>query len=608
MIVQTLSPSKLRKLLRPLCSSFYSSTNPVANCISEFQITQPICSQKSTKKRFPPFFFRGFSAQSSSVSLLSRDGNYNEATSEIICICPGCGVRMQDSDPRQPGYFINPSTKPLNYKTPIDRNPILDEAEISSSLKKGFLNEPVEAEDEESVELNSNIKSPEKPVVCARCHSLRHYGKVKDQSVENLLPDFDFDHTVGRRLMSATGTRAVVLMVVDGSDFDGSFPRTVAKLVSKTIDENSRAWKEGKSGNVPRIVLVVTKIDLLPSSVSPTGLEHWVRTRARDGGATKLTSVHLVSAVKNWGVKNLVNDVVALAGARGHVWAVGAQNAGKSTLINAIGKCVGGKVTHLTEAPVPGTTLGILRVEGVLPKNAKLFDTPGLLHPHQISTRLTREEQKLVHMSKELKPRTYRIKVGHSVHIGGLMRLDVDELSVDSVYITVWASPLLPLHMGKTENASTMFEEHFGNQLQPPIGRDRVVKMGEWVKKEFNVSGNAWDSSSVDVAASGLGWFAIGLKGEARLGVWTYDGIDVVVRNSLLPFRSRDFEVAGFSVSKIVSCADRTKNKKNSDEKKRKMRESIAEPVALSSSVDAEPPSSTELPGGGNNVREICSS
>lgn len=116
--------------------------------------------------------------------------------------------------------------------------------------------------------------------------------------------------------------------------------------------------------------------------------------------------MHLVSALRDWGLKNLFDDVVGLAGLRGNVWAIGAQNAGKSTLINSIGKHVGGKIAHLTEAPVPGTTLGIVRVEGVLPSQAKLFDTPGLLHPHQISTRLTREEQRLVQISKELKPRT----------------------------------------------------------------------------------------------------------------------------------------------------------------------------------------------------------
>lgn len=81
------------------------------------------------------------------------------------------------------------------------------------------------------------------------------------------------------------------------------------------------------------------------------------------------------------------------------------------------------------------------------------------------------------------------------------------------------------------------------------------------MKKEIHVSGNTWDSSSMDVAVSGLGWLGIGLKGEAVLGVWTYDGVDVVVRNALLPQRSKYFEVAGFTVSEIVSKADRTQPK-----------------------------------------------
>jgi len=46
------------------------------------------------------------------------------------------------------------------------------------------------------------------------------------------------------------------------------------------------------------------------------------------------------------------------------------------------------------------------------------------------------------------------------------MRLDVEETSLDTIYVTVWASPYLPLHMGKIENASKMFQDHFGHQLQ----------------------------------------------------------------------------------------------------------------------------------------------
>ncbi|KAL5711564.1 hypothetical protein ACHQM5_022000 [Ranunculus cassubicifolius] len=561
MLTRKLSPSRL-KLLFPL-SFTTTSTNP--NQTSHLYISLLSNTRRyqtiNTSTEFHLQTYRKFSSETKTPLKFLRDGNFDESKSSHLHVCPGCGVHMQESDSKLPGYFLTPSPKHPDYKLLINRQPVAEELEISNTFKRGHLNELVEPE----------IPTPNpdsKPVVCVRCHSLRYYGKVKDATVENLLPDFDFDHTIGKKLVATSGTRSIVLMVVDASDFDGSFPRKVAKLVSDSIVENSAAWKQGKSGNVPRVVLVVTKIDLLPPSLSPTRLEHWVRQRAREGGANKLTSVHLVSSVRDWGIKNLVNDVCALAGKRGNVWAVGAQNAGKSTLINSIGKHVNGKITHITEAPVPGTTLGIIRIEGALPGQAKLFDTPGLLHPHQLTTRLTREEQKLVHVSKELKPRTYRIKAGHTVHIAGLMRLDVEETSGESIYITVWASPYLPLHMGKTENSSTMLEEHFGRQLQPPIGENRAYELGEWVKREFRVSGNSWDVSSVDIAASGLGWFAVGLKGDALLTVWTYEGVDVVLRNSVVPQRAQFFEVAGFTVSKVVANADRASNKQRHQGKK----------------------------------------
>jgi len=104
------------------------------------------------------------------------------------------------------------------------------------------------------------------------------------------------------------------------------------------------------------------------------------------------------------------------------------------------------------------------------------------------------------------------------------------------------------------------------------------------VRREFHVSGNSWDSSSVDIAAAGLGWFAIGLKGEAVVSAWTYEGVDVVQRNSLIPYRSNTFEVTGFTVSKIVSQSDRASNKprQQSDKKAKRI-----DSKSLSSSVES---------------------
>ncbi|KAI3666999.1 hypothetical protein L6452_42040 [Arctium lappa] len=63
-----------------------------------------------------------------------------------------------------------------------------------------------------------------RPVGSARRHSLRDYGKVTNQTVEYLLSDFESNHTVVRRLNQVSGTRVVVIVVVDVVDFDGSFP------------------------------------------------------------------------------------------------------------------------------------------------------------------------------------------------------------------------------------------------------------------------------------------------------------------------------------------------------------------------------------------------
>ncbi|XP_042391109.1 GTP-binding protein BRASSINAZOLE INSENSITIVE PALE GREEN 2, chloroplastic-like [Zingiber officinale] len=585
-LARKLSPSLNKRPPFPLAHFryFYASPSPSTSTSSS---SPSFLLHRSHHASFLPLFFPFCRPSSSAAQQLPplsalRGGCYHEGDDDVdrppphlLPLCPGCGVHMQSSDPALPGFFTAPSAKSPDYRAPIDRARPLgsDDTSLSLFLKSGHL---MPKEDPLGPD------QPSRPLVCTRCHSLRHYGRVKNPSSENLLPDFDFDHMVGPKMVSPAGARSIVLMVVDAADFDGSFPRKVARLISSSIEKNSRAWKEGKPGNIPRAVLAVTKIDLLPSSISPNALEDWVRKRARVGGVSKLTAVHLVSAVRNWGVRNLVDRVRDLVGVRGNVWVVGAQNAGKSTLINSMARCVGDKVSHLTEAPVPGTTLGIIRMEGILNGKAKLFDTPGILHPYQITTRLTQEEQKLAHMSKELKPRTYRIKPQHSVHIGGLVRVDIEKSSVDSIYLTVWASPLVPLHMGKTENAAILIETHFGQQLQPPIGDKRVQELGKWLRKEFNVTGESWDRSSVDIAVAGLGWCAIALKGEALLGIWTYDGIDVLQRSSLIAERATIFEEAGFTHSKIVFKADSEANKL----KHRKLEKKLTGSAAATGTLD----------------------
>ncbi|CAA6673118.1 unnamed protein product [Spirodela intermedia] len=389
--------------------------------------------------------------------------------------------------------------------------------------------------------------------VCARCHSLRNYGQVKNEKAENLIP-----------ISTSTGSSPPVVMVVDCVDFDGSFPKRAAKSLFKALEGNKT-----KLVRLPKLVLVATKVDLLPSQISPTRLDRWVRNRAKANGAPKLNGVFLVSARKDLGVRNLLSFIKELSGPRGNVWVIGAQNAGKSTLINAFAKREGVGITRLTEAAVPGTTLGILRIGGILPAKAKMYDTPGLLHSNLMTMRLDREEQKMVEIRKELQPRTYRIKAGQTVHVGGLLRLDLAQSSVSTIYVTVWASPSVSLHLGKTENAEEMWNSHVGVRLQ-----DRASELGQWNPREIKVSGISWEVKSVDIAVAGLGWLSIGLKGEATLLLWTYDGVYVTQREPLVIDRAPFIERPGFLLPKAISDALARKSKIETDAMKEKDDES----------------------------------
>jgi hypothetical protein len=65
------------------------------------------------------------------------------------------------------------------------------------------------------------------------------------------------------------------------------------------------------------------------------------------------------------------------------------------------------------------------------------------------------EEVKQLLARDTLKPRTYRIGANRTVYVGGVARFDVHDFDYGTVYLTVWASDLIPLHMGKTQLKNT---------------------------------------------------------------------------------------------------------------------------------------------------------
>lgn len=69
----------------------------------------------------------------------------------------------------------------------------------------------------------------------------------------------------------------------------------------------------------------------------------------------------------------------------------------------------------------------------------------------------------------------------------------------------------------------------------------------------MKVSGTSWVVNSIDISIAGLGWISLGLKGEATLALWIYDGMEVTLREPLVLDRAPFLERPGFWLPKAIS-------------------------------------------------------
>eukprot|EP00793_Prasinoderma_coloniale_P001755 PRCOL_00003561-RA len=390
------------------------------------------------------------------------------------------------------------------------------------------------------------------------------------------MPGFDFTRVLGSKFRKAYEyRRLVVLLVVDVQDFDGSFPREAADLLAavaaeRDADMRYAAGKENISGSGSKaarrappltVCVAANKADLMPTCATHNRLRNWVRERAVAYGCPRPDAVHMVSAKTGVGVKDLMKDLDHKIGSRGDVWILGAQNAGKSSLINSLRRhrallegpdSDAAKAAEVTEAHVPGTTIGVLRLPGVLASGGRLFDTPGLEHVHQLTSRLGPEAVKALMPGGRLRPRTWRMAAGQSLALGGVARIEVVNSRSSgggALYLTAWLSGEVPCHMGKTERVLEIFERDQGSSLWPPLSPEAASELGALVPTEVEVSSDDWMAAQTDVCVAGLGWVGVGVKGTTRLRVWVPEGTAVTTRPAMIPDMADKWERPGRSVA-----------------------------------------------------------
>ena len=331
-------------------------------------------------------------------------------------------------------------------------------------------------------------------IYCQRCFRLRHYNEISDVNIS----DDDFIkllHEVGE-------SDALVVNVIDIFDFNGSVIPGLSRFVS---------------GN--DVLLVGNKKDILPKSVKDGKVTQWLTERAHEVGLRPVDVV-LTSAQNKQAIKELMEKIESHRKGR-DVYVVGVTNVGKSTLINAIIQEITGDKDIITTSRFPGTTLD--KIEIPLDDGSYLFDTPGIIHRHQMAHYLTAKNLKYISPKKEIKPKTYQLNPEQTLFLAGLGRFDF--ISGERQGFTAFFENTLDLHRTKLAGADDFYQKHAGTLLVPPSSQE-LADFPKLVRHEFSIK------EKTDIVFSGLGWIRVNDK--AKIAAWAPKGVDVVIRKAII--------------------------------------------------------------------------
>eukprot|EP00850_Spirogloea_muscicola_P009206 SM000051S17566 [mRNA] locus=s51:461206:466047:+ [translate_table: standard] len=445
--------------------------------------------------------------------------------------CYGCGAGLQSAEPKAPGY--------------------------------------VPTEKFELKQRHHQLQS----VLCERCLQLAQghmIPAVGGNGGYGSGPGFVSADELRAQLLHLRDHKALIVKLVDIVDFNGSFLSRVRELV----------------GANP-IILVVTKVDLLPLGSDLAVIGDWV-VDAISRKKLNIIAVHLVSSKAQTGISSLAGNIYRERQGR-DVYVLGAANVGKSALISALlaemllrDPSVQPALRHRPiQSAMPGTTLGPIRIHAFPNGGGDLVDTPGVHLHHRMAAKVNPVD--LPALGPRHRLRGFVPTLASSVHPldtsigddldggaaveieagsmsadgnglgregctllwGGLVRLDILEVPT-SIKFTFFGPTAVRVHSLLTADADAFYKEELGTSLIPPSASGGLAGWEGLVSSHLLSipPPPTFRRPYGDIAVSGLGWIQVSAQpprggaaasplGKVRVRVQTARGVEVFLRPSL---------------------------------------------------------------------------
>ncbi|KDP22431.1 hypothetical protein JCGZ_26262 [Jatropha curcas] len=392
-----------------------------------------------------------------------------------VACCYGCGAPLQTLDQEAPGYVL-----PETYE-----------------LKKR----------------HRQLRT----VLCGRCKLLSHGHMITAVGGNGGYPggkQFVSADELREKLSHLRHEKALIVKLVDIVDFNGSFLARVRDL----------------AGANP-IILVITKIDLLPKETDLNCVGDWV-VEATTKKKLNVLSVHLTSSKSLVGIAGVISEIQKEKKGR-DVYILGSANVGKSAFINASLKMMAqrdpaaaaARKYKPVQSAVPGTTLGPIQIDAFL-GGGKIFDTPGVHLHHRQAAVVHSEDLPILAPRSRLRGQSFpNAKLasengvankfesnglnGFSIFWGGLVRIDILKV-LPETSLTFYGPKALQIHIVPTDQADEFYLEELGVLLTPPTGKERAEDWkGLEIVRQLQIKFEDAERPASDIAISGLGWIAI---------------------------------------------------------------------------------------------------
>lgn len=329
---------------------------------------------------------------------------------------------------------------------------------------------------------------------CQRCFRIRHYDDAMI-SMKQGIDSFEV-------LRKIDQMNALVLWVVDLFDFEANMIAGLNRHLA------------GKD-----IVMIATKRDLLPDTLSDEKLSNFIFQRLKEfqiqiKGLVVCTDLAKHAYADDNTSIDAIKEAIAYYRDGRDVVVMGMANAGKSTMLNAL---VGNK--DLTTSRYPGTTLD---VNGIRMEDFTLYDTPGITRYDSLLTHLDDRLLKQIVPASQIKARIYQLRENQTISLGGLVRLDLQ--GCEQTTCVGYFSNALNMHRSKMENADRLWEQHLNELLSPSMNEEF---------KEMKVYEHSGSKDKLDVVIHGLGWFCI--SGQVKhIKVYVNKDVNVTFRKAMI--------------------------------------------------------------------------